>query len=247
MAEGSCVGTADGAWRVLRRLRISFGAGLVALGLFIVPPGAGRLFRAFLGMAAGCVVVEGLGLLCTPVIGKRVELASMVLGAGAMGCLAGVTGGAGSPLLPPLVASVFLYGLGSRGAGASVAALVSVTLLAVLSVVAVAAGAAVRVVLGFPPRSPEWSGSGREVAACTKCANARSDELLRLAQRDPLTGLLNRRGRYTSWLTAWSRKGRSLRSCSLTGSNAVNDKHGHLLGDRLLQRVAEAMQKAVRA
>ncbi|QUL98745.1 MAG: GGDEF domain-containing protein [Candidatus Fermentithermobacillus carboniphilus] len=76
---------------------------------------------------------------------------------------------------------------------------------------------------------------------------ARSEELLRLAQRDPLTGLLNRRSLYQliDRLVAEGKKF-AVVLVDLDGFKRVNDKHGHLVGDRILQRVAEAMQGAIR-
>lgn len=217
------------------------------LGVLIFPRSAGYLFRAFLCLAAAFVGVEALGLFSTPHARKRTELASMALGASAMGCLAGATGGAGSPLLSLLVAPVFLYGLGSGGAAASGAAVVSITVLAVLSAVAVADGTAARILLGPAAVAGVVWLAARAVATSTRSANARSEELLRLAQRDPLTGLLNRRSLYqvVDRLVAEGKEF-AVVMVDLDGFKRVNDEHGHLFGDRVLQRVAEAMQRAVR-
>lgn len=220
---------------------------MILLGVLVFPRGEGRLFRAFLCLATASFGVEAIGLLCVRLSRKRLELASMVFGAGATGCLAGVTGGAGSPLLSLLVAPVFLYGLGSGGAGASVAALISVVVTAVLSAVAVADGAAARVLLGpAAVAGVVWLGA-RAVGASAMSAKTQGEELLRLAQRDPLTGLLNRRSLYelVQRLVAQGREF-AVVLVDLDGFKRVNDKYGHLVGDRVLQRVAEAMQNAVR-
>lgn len=243
MAEGFCGGPPD---RTLCRLRILFGVGLILLGVLILPRGARHLFRGFLCLAAAFVGTEATGLLRRALIRERAELVSMVLGAGAIGCLAGATGGAESPFLSLLVAPVFMYGFSSGGAGVSVAALVSVTVSAVLSLVAVADGALGALLGPAAVAGVIWLGA-RAVAATTKCANAQSEELLRLAQRDPLTRLLNRRSlnELVRRLVAEGRQF-TLVLVDLDGFKRVNDRHGHLLGDRVLQRVAEAMQKAVR-
>jgi len=196
MAEDFSGGAAERAWQALRRLRILFGVALILFGVLAFPRGAGGLFGVFLFLAAAFVGVDVAGLLSRPPVRKRVELVSMVLGAGAIGCLAGATGGVEGPFLPLLVAPVFMHGLGSGGAGATAAALSSVTVAAVLSAVAVSSGAAARVLVGpAAVAAVAWLGA-RAVGASAMAAKTQGEELLRLAQRDPLTGLLNRRSLY---------------------------------------------------
>lgn len=74
-------------------------------------------------------------------------------------------------------------------------------------------------------------------------------DLRRLAERDPLTGLLNRRGLLrlgTELLVKLQSEGRqaSLWAFDVDGLKAVNDQHGHATGDRLLRGVAAAAQQA---
>ncbi len=73
-----------------------------------------------------------------------------------------------------------------------------------------------------------------------------------LSQTDPLTGLLNRRG----WEQGLAREHAHCRrhrtvsmliAADIDNLKAVNDQHGHLAGDQLLQKVAEIFQKAMRA
>jgi diguanylate cyclase (GGDEF)-like protein len=76
-------------------------------------------------------------------------------------------------------------------------------------------------------------------------------QLLRLATRDPLTGLSNRRAlddRLQDQCERSARSGRSFAVCliDLDGFKAVNDRYGHAAGDRLLERVAQALTSAVR-
>lgn len=60
------------------------------------------------------------------------------------------------------------------------------------------------------------------------------------ARHDPLTGLPNRRGLKVHWD---SMKGeRALLLIDLVGFKAVNDSHGHVVGDALLQQVASRLQ-----
>jgi diguanylate cyclase (GGDEF)-like protein len=77
-------------------------------------------------------------------------------------------------------------------------------------------------------------------------------ELQRLANHDPLTGLLNRR-RFDEELTAAAaRAARSSEPCSVLVMDfdrmkRVNDSLGHAAGDELLQRVGAILRERVRA
>ncbi len=79
---------------------------------------------------------------------------------------------------------------------------------------------------------------------------AQNQELVKLATRDSLTGLLNRRAFFDS-------AGQVLARCASGGQVAVimldvdhfksfNDKYGHAVGDTVLQRVAERMRASLR-
>ena len=77
-------------------------------------------------------------------------------------------------------------------------------------------------------------------------------ELTERALRDPLTGLGNRamlRERIGEALARSKRTGRPVGALllGLNGFKQVNDLHGHSVGDRLLQAVAERLQECVRA
>lgn len=75
------------------------------------------------------------------------------------------------------------------------------------------------------------------------------DRLTELSQRDPLTGLLNRAGFELS-IDRLSQEGRGpvlgLLYIDLDHFKPVNDAHGHLVGDRLLQLVAQRLGGLVR-
>jgi diguanylate cyclase (GGDEF)-like protein len=73
----------------------------------------------------------------------------------------------------------------------------------------------------------------------------------RRARHDALTGLLNRIGLASAIETRWldRRPGSqevALLYLDLDGFKAVNDTHGHAMGDRLLQKVAERLQGLIR-
>ncbi|MFO1339046.1 MAG: diguanylate cyclase [Burkholderiaceae bacterium] len=75
------------------------------------------------------------------------------------------------------------------------------------------------------------------------------DRLTELSQRDPLTGLLNRAG-FERCVDRLTQEGRGpalgLLYIDLDRFKPVNDAHGHLVGDRLLQQVAQRLSGLVR-
>jgi diguanylate cyclase (GGDEF)-like protein len=77
-------------------------------------------------------------------------------------------------------------------------------------------------------------------------------ELEASAERDPLTGLLNRRGfarelaRAIAYLSRYSGSA-ALVYLDLDGFKPVNDRHGHSAGDAVLQAVAKTLTTHVRA
>jgi diguanylate cyclase (GGDEF)-like protein len=73
-----------------------------------------------------------------------------------------------------------------------------------------------------------------------------------LAQEDPLTGLLNRRGFFRDLARAVAYRTRyntpvALLLADLDGFKAINDAHGHEVGDRALVHVATLLRNNVRA
>ena len=72
---------------------------------------------------------------------------------------------------------------------------------------------------------------------------SRIAELLLEARHDPLTGLPNRRGLNIHWAATEGEK--ALILIDLVGFKAVNDSHGHIVGDALLQQVAGRLAAAV--
>ncbi|MCG2841638.1 GGDEF domain-containing protein [Sandaracinobacter sp. RS1-74] len=71
----------------------------------------------------------------------------------------------------------------------------------------------------------------------------RIGRLLVEARHDPLTGLPNRRGLEVHWSGAQEEM--SLILIDLVGFKAVNDSHGHIVGDTLLKQVAQRLAAAV--
>lgn len=71
------------------------------------------------------------------------------------------------------------------------------------------------------------------------------------SRNDSLTGLLNRRGLYEHSQPLFDALGTqhaplAVLFADLDGFKAVNDRHGHDVGDRVLQRVAQAITKTIR-
>ena len=65
------------------------------------------------------------------------------------------------------------------------------------------------------------------------------------AETDPLTGLLNRRGLEARWQRSSNPAGVIL-AIDLDGCKAVNDKHGHKVGDQVLQTAAQRLIASTR-
>jgi diguanylate cyclase (GGDEF)-like protein len=88
----------------------------------------------------------------------------------------------------------------------------------------------------------------RTQAALTESnlALQRSEQALRdQAERDALTGLRNRRG-FERLLQAEARHPATLLFIDLDGFKAINDAHGHEVGDDCLRRVADALRQHFR-
>jgi diguanylate cyclase (GGDEF)-like protein len=73
-----------------------------------------------------------------------------------------------------------------------------------------------------------------------------------VSRTDPLTGLLNRRGlaeATTGWLAQalWKERRLVVMFADLDNFKAVNDRHGHAEGDRVLVKVAELLLNSTRA
>lgn len=71
------------------------------------------------------------------------------------------------------------------------------------------------------------------------------DQLRNLADRDPLTGLANRRALAASFRSVYD-EGAALVFLDLDGFKAINDSFGHAVGDTCLRRFAEALRHSFR-
>ena len=80
----------------------------------------------------------------------------------------------------------------------------------------------------------------------------KNEELQRLATRDPLTGCLNRRAFHEAFEAMFrdARANGSDLTCVMLDIDhfkAINDTHGHAIGDRVIQEVAKKLQECARA
>lgn len=90
-----------------------------------------------------------------------------------------------------------------------------------------------------------------QVAARTAELEAANAELAKQARRDPLTGVLNRRGfepKAQLLFDLGLRGGRPLCVCMIDADHfkAVNDTHGHAVGDQVLKGIASALASRMR-
>jgi diguanylate cyclase (GGDEF)-like protein len=90
-----------------------------------------------------------------------------------------------------------------------------------------------------------------ELAASKQEVEHTNLELERLATRDPLTGVLNRRAFHAALDKAWpeAHRGGHDITCMMVDIDhfkRINDTHGHGVGDRVIQEVARKLQDTVR-
>lgn len=113
------------------------------------------------------------------------------------------------------------------------------------------------VIVSFDDISPlektkkELAATLVEVQTQSADISTKNKELERLAKHDPLTGCINRRYLFELFENEWQltqRHGHSL-SCIMVDVDhfkSVNDTHGHIVGDRVLARIAAALREAAR-
>jgi diguanylate cyclase (GGDEF)-like protein len=90
-----------------------------------------------------------------------------------------------------------------------------------------------------------------ELAASKQEVEQKNLELERLATRDPLTGALNRRAFHAAFdaMLRDALRGDTPLACLMVDIDhfkAINDRHGHGIGDRVIQEVARKLQDCVR-
>jgi len=220
---------------------------MVLIALVSVPQRKPLLLLLIGLFTAGFMGVNAAGLACRPERRRLVELASMLFGLGATSGLVVATGGVDGPLVFLFLVPVFTYGFRSGPRAAYLSAAVNSLALTVIYVASLRDGFSAAHLLGSAAVAGLMWLEASAVSLVVGHIAAQREELMQLAQRDPLTGLLNRRSLYelVGHLAAEQREF-AVVLVDLDGFKAVNDKHGHLFGDEVLKRVAEAMRRAVR-
>ena len=87
------------------------------------------------------------------------------------------------------------------------------------------------------------------LSICGALGDRAFGQLRDAAERDPLTGLLNRRG-FDRAIAGAGRDGRpsgSVLICDIDHFKQVNDRFGHAAGDRVIQELAEALRRVLPA
>lgn len=67
-----------------------------------------------------------------------------------------------------------------------------------------------------------------------------------LAARDPMTGLLNRRGMQAVWRNKMTKKNVALAVFDIDNFKTINDTYGHDVGDSAIQLVAKCIRDNIR-
>ncbi|MDI6712782.1 MAG: diguanylate cyclase [Anaerosomatales bacterium] len=106
--------------------------------------------------------------------------------------------------------------------------------------------------VGAIGKHADQSSLSATLAKVLERALADNRMLTRFATKDPLTGLRNRRALDThlpQWLAWAARYGRpvAVALVDLDGLKAINDTHGHRVGDRALRAVAASIESSVRS
>jgi diguanylate cyclase len=133
--------------------------------------------------------------------------------------------------------------------------------LLVAGLLAIAAGLLLPLLLGSFSERERWILAAAEVACLVLLAggvvvmsrrlHASNEALWRLSRRDELTGAGNYRALHERLAEETSRHRRHRREFALIlldldGFKSINERHGHLVGDRLLTEIARALREEVR-
>lgn len=247
MVRSDWKGLSENIWYALGRLRIGLGASLVLLALVFCVQGNLSLYALLGFFTVGFIGVNAAGLVCSSRYARLVEFGSMVFGLGAISYLVLATGGPCGPLSSLFLIPVLTYGFRSGPRVAYLSAAVNSMALLVMLAYSPEENFSAQHLLGpFVVMGLMWL-EAYAVDMVVRHIVLQREELMELAQQDPLTGLLNRRSLYQllSHLMAEEREFTVI-LVDLDRFKAVNDEHGHLFGDEVLKRVAEAMQCTVR-
>jgi diguanylate cyclase (GGDEF)-like protein len=228
----------------LRSAQTGFWAALSVALLAFIPRYGFAPLAPLLAAVAGAALMRRFA---TGRVAPEYVIAGIAVSSQAMLAIGiGMSGGASSPGLPLMLLAATLTPARFKGRGMVVLLGVAVALMVIPSVVvdphALIASPELLVacicgMIGLAPIVAALSGSERERRA--------------EATLDPLTGLPNRRA-LDARLPVMARDAQTrgavvaLMTCDLDHFKVINDTHGHVRGDRVLQAVADTLRGAVR-
>jgi diguanylate cyclase (GGDEF)-like protein len=226
------------------------GGGLLT-GIVAILPGAHDLHPQALGALVALGVLAGAAtLVLAPAADSAVYLVATLAGVLLMFPGVYLTGGTSSPLLPLVFLAVAFAAYFLTPAGT-----VAVLLAAIAACVAPLAYASPEARLAYVVRLVVLVTTATVLAGIiaynTRQLEAAERHALGLAERDPLTGLLNRRAFFARLEGELARAGAGMvdrlavAMIDLDNFKRVNDRHGHAAGDRVLRAVAEALRSLV--
>lgn len=246
--EGPLDGTLEG-WRIVGRVRAAASLGALVLGAIALYYGRAPWTWGVVGMAVVSAVtaVPALRLPVGSASRRCLELAGAGLGTALCLCIVQAMGGVTGPFCYVFLVPVFAYGLNLGGAASYRIAATCSLVMGVLICWEIGAGASLRELLA--PLSVVYLiwVQAYGVDSLTRHETARRAELVRLADLDPLTGVLNRRTLQPALEHSAARGERfALILLDLDGFKSVNDQLGHVRGDEVLRTVGQATLATVR-
>lgn|GEM_PF-3533363 len=239
----------EGVWRVFGQTRLTFSVGALVLCCVALRYGDRTWVWPLMLLSAGFGFVNAFSLV--PGLDSRrkrqLEGVSMVIGAGLCFAIVQAMGGARGAFVFVFAIPVFTYGFRLGRNAAYLSAAISSVIIGGMIAHELAGGtpveeliAALAILFSLWPEAYCVEGLVRHESQWR-------EELVEMAECDPLTGLANRRTLQRALERSASRGSPfALLLLDLDGFKAVNDEFGHLKGDEVLKSVAEAMVQALR-
>ncbi|MGB9867109.1 MAG: diguanylate cyclase [Bacillota bacterium] len=200
---------------------------------------------AILGLSLGCLTA--LGIRTPSSKGRWLELVSLPVETMVNYVLLSLTGSLESPFTFVVLLTPLTYGIRGGTSMAFVSATVNTALVASL-ILRSPWPPAYRALCGAITLIGVMWGETAAIVYLVKLYSAQQRELTYLAERDPLTGLFNRRVLIQK-MHSFILRGNPfcLILVDLDRFKDVNDILGHLVGDEILQQLAGLMQRTIRS
>lgn len=204
---------------------------------------------ATLGLLLGALTVVSMA--AAAAIRLWLEVSSLIIQVAFDYAVLQLTGGLGSPFLFVLLVSPLTYGLRAgiyTAFGSAAANTAMVALLVFTSSSSVSSALTRRSICGAIALLGVMWGETAAITYLVRLYSAQQRELVYLAERDPLTGLFNRRvlvQKMHSFILGGNPF--CLILVDLDRFKDVNDSLGHLVGDEILQHLGSLMLRTVRS